>query len=98
MNLGLRFKRYRNLAGLTQKEAAELIGINSYQLGNYETNRSEPSIKILKGMSKAYNVSIDVLVGNDFQSREKKRMEVDNTELLQLIQNFVDYCNSKEEK
>ena len=48
MDLGKRFKRYREKQGLTQNQAAELIGINNYQIGNYETNRSEPSIEILK--------------------------------------------------
>ena len=47
MDLGKRFKRYREKQGLTQNQAAELLGINNYQIGNYETNRSEPSIAIL---------------------------------------------------
>ena len=49
---------------MTQNQAAELIGVNNYQIGNYETNRSEPSIAILKKMSEVYDVSIDTLVGN----------------------------------
>lgn len=64
MDLGKRFKRFREKRGLTQSHAAELIGINNYQIGNYETNRSEPSIAILKKMSEVYDVSIDILVGN----------------------------------
>ena len=69
MDLGKRFKRYRERKGLTQGQAAELIGINSYQIGNYETNRSEPNISILKKMSEIYEVSIDTLVGN-FQFKD----------------------------
>ena len=64
MDIGKRFKHYREEKGLSQKEAAELIGVKYYQLGNYETNRSEPSIKVLKKMSQVYQVSIDQLVGN----------------------------------
>ena len=64
MDYGKRFKYYRNRAKLTQKEAAALIGINDYQLGNYETNRSEPSLAILKKMSRLYRVSIDKMLGN----------------------------------
>lgn len=74
MNLGERFKYYRKRKGLKQKDAADLIGINNYQLGNYETNRSEPSIDILKKMSRVYEVSIDKLVDN-------KRFKINN-ELL----------------
>ena len=75
MNLGYRFQKYRRRVGLSQKEAAEKIGINNYQLGNYETNRSEPSIAILKKMAALYRVSIDNLVG--FNNRTKNAMELD---------------------
>ena len=94
MNLGERFKKYRKKAGLTQKEAAQVIGINSYQLGNYETNRSEPSITILKKMSNVYGVSIDTLVGNNTLPEEIVGIkEKDNLE--QIIKEFVQYCEGK---
>lgn len=66
MDLGRRFKYYRKKADLTLKEAAELIGVKYYQLSNYETNRSEPSLTTLKKMSQAYLVSIDKLLDNKF--------------------------------
>ena len=62
MDFGKSFKFYRQKANLTQKEAAEKIGIKNYQLGNYETNRSQPSLEILKKMSKVYSVSIDKML------------------------------------
>lgn len=94
MDLGERFKKYRKKAGLTQKEASQVIGINSYQLGNYETNRSEPSITILKKMSNVYGVSIDTLVGNYKLPEEIADIkEKDNLE--QIIKEFVEYCEGK---
>ena len=63
MNIGKRFQLFRRRSRLTQKEAAKLIGVKSYQLANYESNRSEPSLKSLIAMSKAYHVSIDQLLG-----------------------------------
>ena len=63
MNIGKRFQLFRRRSHLTQKEAAKLIGVKSYQLANYESNRSEPSLKSLIAMSKAYHVSIDQLLG-----------------------------------
>ena len=63
MNIGKRFSLYRRKMRLTQKEAAKLIGVKSYQLANYESNRSEPSLKTLIAMSKAYHVSTDQLLG-----------------------------------
>ena len=88
MNLGYRFQKYRRRVGLSQKEAAEKIGINNYQLGNYETNRSEPSIAILKKMAALYNVSIDTLVGfnkltkNAYSLDEGPKIDVDELKAL----------------
>lgn len=62
MNIGKRFKMYRERRGLSQKEAAELLGVKGYQLANYECNRSEPNLKTLRLMSKVYHVSLDHLL------------------------------------
>lgn len=96
MNLGLRLKRYRTRKGLTQKKAAEIIGINAYQLGNYETNRSEPSIKILKGMSQAYQTSIDDLVGNKIDPSNAAKDKYSGEEVVKVIQEFLDYYDNKD--
>lgn len=63
MNIGKRFSLFRRRMRLTQKEAAKLIGVKSYQLANYESNRSEPSLKTLIAMSRVYNASTDQLLG-----------------------------------
>ena len=63
MNIGKRFSLFRRRMRLTQKEAAKLIGVKSYQLANYESNRSEPSLKTLIAMSKVYNAYTDQLLG-----------------------------------
>ena len=96
MDYGKSFKFYRQRAKLTQKEAADLMGINPYQLGNYETNRSEPSLTILKKMSKAYLVSIDKLLGNNLLQNkfEKDHPEsgqeyVDINEVLKKLNEYV---------
>ena len=95
MDYGKRFKYYRNKAKLTQKEAARLIGINDYQLGNYETNRSEPSLTILKKMSRLYRVSIDQMLGNkpfpvnsDLVQIDKSDTDVD--EMLDTLKKYID--------
>ena len=96
MNLGLRLKRYRTRKGLTQKEAAEIIGINAYQLGNYETNRSEPSIKILKGMSQAYQTSIDDLVGNKIDPSNATKDKYSGEEVMKVLKEYFDSTEDKD--
>ena len=96
MNFGRRFKLYRKSKNLTQKQAAELLGVKPYQLANYESNRSEPNIRVLIGMSKAYCVSIDLLLGNakefgptieEREVMEKERREFQK-ELMALLKKF----------
>ena len=63
MGYGKRFKYYRLRGRMAQKEAAKQLGVKPYQLANYESDRSEPNLRVLIGMSKLYHVSIDQLLG-----------------------------------
>ena len=103
MDYGKRFKHYRSISNLTQKEAADLIGIKDYQLGNYETNRSEPSLDILKKMSKVYQVSLDKLLGNTFLNKDENRGTeekeyLDMDELLADLNDVVSKINKSSKK
>ena len=98
MKYGIRFKKYREKAGLTQNDAAKIIGVKGYQLANYETGRSEPSIDVLKGMSKAYNISIDHLVGNNRIKADMPPIDeevYDVEAALQKLKEFVEQNNKK---
>lgn len=55
----LTLKAARTNKNLTQKEAADLIGISVYTLGNYERGRSYPDVPIIQKMEKIYNVKYE---------------------------------------
>ena len=99
MDFGKSFKFYRQKANLTQKEAAEKIGIKGYQLGNYETNRSQPSLEILKKMSQAYSISIDKMLGNSLaanrlpSNNDKEYIDID-----ELLKSLNEYLKQREKK
>jgi len=94
MNIGERFKYYREKVKLTQKEAAELLGVKSYQLANYETNRTEPNIQTLINMSSIYKVTIDELLNNKMQNKPSTHSE-DYNNLLLEINEFIKNINNK---
>ena len=103
MDFGKSFKFYRQKANLTQKEAAKKIGIKDYQLGNYETNRSQPSLEILKKMSKVYLVSIDKMLGNNMLANKNTEVigeedYADIDELLANLNDVVDKINKANKK
>lgn len=60
---GERLKQLRTGKGLTQKEIAEFLGIatNAYQ--NYEYDKREMNITVLRTLADYFDVSIDYLVG-----------------------------------
>ena len=83
MNIGRRFKMYREKCGLSQKEAAKQLGVKGYQLANYECNRSEPNLTTLRLMSKVYHVTLDNLLAtsglydeNYFEEEEVREREI----------------------
>ena len=88
MILGDRFKFYREKVELTQKEAANLLGVKNYQLANYETGRTEPNIATLLKMSSIYNVSLDELLNNQ-RKINKNRHSEDYNNLLIELNNFL---------
>lgn len=105
MDFGKRFKFYREKAELTQKEAAEKIGIKDYQLGNYETNRSQPSLEILINMSKVYLVSIDKLLGNNMlhnkylkEHPEEENEYVDINDILKALNKYAEQVDEDRKK
>ena len=52
-------KAARVHANLTQKEAAEKLGISRTTLQNYETMKSIPSIDVAKKMANLYGFTVD---------------------------------------
>ena len=53
---GMTLKAARVNAGLTQKKAAEMLGISEYTLINYEKGKSSPDVRVLKKIENLYGV------------------------------------------
>lgn len=56
-------KNFRNKFSLTQKEAAESIGIDQRQWSRYENETNEFPIRYLKELCLKYKVSADLILG-----------------------------------
>lgn len=57
-----RLKHARDIAGMTQQQLAEIVGVSRPQLANLETGRGDASVPVLIGLSGALSVSIDWLL------------------------------------
>lgn len=54
-------KRYRQLAGLTQEELAEMVGVRRETIGRLEAAKYNPSLKLAIDISRAVKAPIEEL-------------------------------------
>ena len=73
-------KMARELHGFTQEKAANLIGVNTDTLGNYERGKSYPDIPILRRIEEVYGISYEqiIFLPLDFGLTEQKEQPVHN--------------------
>jgi transcriptional regulator with XRE-family HTH domain len=62
-SLGQRIVYHRKKAGISQKNLAAIAGVTSSALSYYEKDKREPSVQIIKNLSKALNITGDTLLG-----------------------------------
>lgn len=58
----LRLKELRQEKGLNQEELANAINVKNYNIGDWERNRTEPSIEYLCKIADYFEVSVDFLL------------------------------------
>ncbi|MBQ8062682.1 MAG: helix-turn-helix transcriptional regulator [Bacteroidales bacterium] len=63
-NFSDRLTAQRKLKGVSQKQAAEALGISQALLSHYENGIREPGLKFLVKAADYYNVSCDYLLGH----------------------------------
>lgn len=63
IKLGERLKELRVENGLTQREVADRLHINSVTYLHYEKAQREPPLVLLAEMAALYQVSVDYLLG-----------------------------------
>lgn len=74
--LGENLVKLREDKGLSQKEAAQGIGISNVVLNRYEKNKNKPDPEMLSRLADFYGVSIDFLVrGQQFETEAAHRQD-----------------------
>ena len=83
MRIGERIKYLREAKGLTQKDVATKLGLESAAVSKYELNLREPNIEALKKLSEIFEVSTDFLLGltPDVYIGEKDKATIDLTNI-----------------
>lgn len=65
--LSEKLRELRRQAGLSQRDAARLLGVSPSIISSYETGERTPSVENLLALSFLYKCSVDHLLGKDPQ-------------------------------
>lgn len=72
-----RLCRLRTESGLTQRQAAEKLGISPAPLSAYELGKKLPPLETLAAMAELYKVSIeDIVQGNNSRIKERNTADL----------------------
>ncbi len=81
-DFGENLKALRKQKGITQEQAAELLDVSKQSISRWENNITYPDIMFLPALASFYNVTIDYLLGADYETNreiiecyEKERQE-----------------------
>ena len=91
MSLGNMILELRKKKGLSQEQWGEKVNVTRQTISNWELNETTPNPEQLKLLSKALEVSIDELLGNDFTSIIETKMNkidgnvIKNNNLLKVM-------------
>ena len=68
-----RIKELRLARNMTQKELADMLGVDRTAIVKYETGKNGPTSEILIKLAKIFNVSLEYLLGIDDIKEETKK-------------------------
>ena len=71
----------RKSLNISQNELAKKLNLADTSISAYELEKNEPTIETLKNMSNLFKITIDELVGNDFE----KSLDVETKQLRHLV-------------
>ncbi|MBQ2409229.1 MAG: helix-turn-helix transcriptional regulator [Bacilli bacterium] len=73
MSLGKNILTLRKKSGLSQEQLGEKVNVTRQTISNWELDETAPNPEQLKLLSKALQVSIDILVDNDIVANNSNK-------------------------
>ena len=84
MGFGSKLKLYRENRKLTQKEVAEVLGVEPATVSKYESGANEPNIESLKCLAELFEVSLDELLSDEIED-EKNKFDITQINVLEVL-------------
>ncbi len=93
MSISENIKYLRKLAGYTQEQFANEVGIKRSLVGAYEEGRAEPRLQTLQKIGEVLNVTSDALISKDLTSDNAKKYQKEKIKILSITVNKEDKEN-----
>jgi transcriptional regulator with XRE-family HTH domain len=72
MNIGKAIENILQIKDVTQRELADMIGVDEVTISRYINNKRTPRLEIMISISKALNVGLDDLLGIDAEKYDEE--------------------------
>ena len=86
MNFGNNLKTLRKEKNITQLELANILGVTTRTIQNYESCKREPNIETLEKLSNYFEVQIDYLIGKS--NFKRFNSEIIKDDLLKVLESI----------
>lgn len=86
MKVGNKIKEYRELNKMTQKDIAEILGVEPATISKYEAGTIEPNIESLKRLAETFNVTVDELI------KDEEKFDVSKINVLEVLREQKEMC------
>lgn len=93
MDLGTKIKNIRYNNDISQEDLAKILKINRNNLSRIETNKSLPTSEVLVRLAEEFNVSLDSLLGVDFDSEKSEEMRLNK---IKKVGQYCEYLTNTE--
>lgn len=77
--LGEKIKEHREKNNMTQKEIAEILGVEPGTISKYESGMIEPNIESLKRLADTFNITVDELI------KDEEKFDVTKVNVLEVL-------------
>ena len=74
MSLGSSLYNARKQSGLSQEEVAGKLGVSRQTISKWETDETLPDIRQSKGLAMLYHLTLDELIGYNFDEQQARQM------------------------
>ena len=76
MSIGNRIKKYREYNKMTQKDIADILGLEAGTISKYESGMIEPNIVSLKKLAEIFRITVDELLKDDDEKFDVSKINV----------------------